>query len=367
MMAILTLQRRLRSAGRIRLGAKVATSNGRTRPDKLECFRFTSPDRGAIEAVAAEFGGNVQEWEGAPVGRQWEVFAEATTLDVIVPPTDIAFSQFFEDWTGGVCRKRCDGITNLLADEPCSCNPEKPECKPTTRLNVMLAALSGIGVWRAESKGWNSATELSGSIEVLKTMQARGTMGAMVPGKLMLEQRQSKSTDDSGKVITHNFATLVLDFNVSVASLVSGDRVPAVTPVPRPELPVPSVAEQVLAATTAERPPPRANAAAAVPRTGMKPRGLPTDASPADAPVSSTASPASLRKLMATCRGSDLVPDDDDARHEWAALALDHPVASFTDLSQPEVSRLIDIAAGKVPLIPDAPKVYADDDPERPF
>jgi hypothetical protein len=67
------------------------------------------------------------------------------------------------------------------------------------------------------------------------------------------------------------------------------------------------------------------------------------------------------------CRGSDLVPNDDEARHEWAALALDRPVSSFTDLTQEEVSRLIDIAAGKTPLIADAPKVYADDDPARPF
>jgi hypothetical protein len=372
MMPIVTLQRRLRSAGRIRLGAKVPTANGKSRPDKLASFRFTSPDRNAIEAVAEEFGGTVQQWEGAPVGTQWEVFAEAQSLDVVVPPTDIAFSQFFEDWTGGICRKRCDGVTNLIADEPCTCDPEKPDCRPTTRLNVMLAALSGIGVWRAESHGWNSASELSGSIEVLKAMQARGTMGAMVPGRLMLEQRQSKSTDASGKVQTFNFAVPVLDFNISVAALVSGERLPAVTPLARETPAIPSVAEQLLAATEAEPPPRRSNAAASIPRTGLKPRGLPTDLeepapSPSNGPTTGGASAASLRKLMAMCRGSDLVPNDDEARHEWAALALDRPVSSFTDLTQEEVSRLIDVAAGKTPLIADAPKVYADDDPMRPF
>ncbi len=371
MMAILTLQRRLRSAGRIRIGAKVATSSGKERPSKLDSFRFTSSDRGAVEAVASEYGGTVQQWAGAPVGTQWEVFADATSLDVVVPPTDIAFSQFFEDWTSGVCRKRCDGVTNLLADEPCTCDPEKPECKPTTRLNVMLASLDGIGVWRLESRGWNSAAELSGSMEVLKAMQARGSMGAMVPGRLMLEQRQSRSTDASGKVVTHNFAVPTLDFNVSVAAMVSGERMPAVATVPRETLPVPSVAQQLLAAAEATPSPRRSNAAAPIPRTGLKPRGLPTDAEaetpPPPARTSGGASAASLRKLMAMCRGNDLVPKDEDARHEWAALALDHPVSSFNDLTQSEVSQLIDIAAGKAPLIPDVLKVYADDDPERPF
>ena len=41
-MPIITVQRRLAEQGRIRLGQKVATSGGRTRPDKLDRFRFTS-------------------------------------------------------------------------------------------------------------------------------------------------------------------------------------------------------------------------------------------------------------------------------------------------------------------------------------
>ncbi len=45
---IIDLQRRLREVGRIRIGEKVATSNGRSRPSKLSTFRFTSRDRQVI-------------------------------------------------------------------------------------------------------------------------------------------------------------------------------------------------------------------------------------------------------------------------------------------------------------------------------
>ena len=40
MSPIISLQRRLREAGRIRLGEKVATKNGKTAPSTLSEFRF---------------------------------------------------------------------------------------------------------------------------------------------------------------------------------------------------------------------------------------------------------------------------------------------------------------------------------------
>src|SRR3990172_7696614 len=40
-------------------------------------------------------------------------------------------------------------------------------CKITTLLNVMLPRIPGLGVWRLESHGWNAATVLPGTLEVL--------------------------------------------------------------------------------------------------------------------------------------------------------------------------------------------------------
>ena len=382
-MPILTLQKRLRQAGRIRIGAKVATKNG-SRPSKLETFRITSADQSIIEAAAEIYGGDPQVWDGAAVGTQFEVYTKATEIDVIVPPSTIAFSQFLELWGGGGCLRRCDGVTNLLTDSPCICDQENPECRPTTRLNVILAALDGIGVFRLESHGHAAAAELGGSMEVLQIMQSHGI--SMVPGRLMLEQRQSKRLDEKGVPQTFNFVVPVLDFKVSIASLAAASvppqaRLSSVTPIQTETLATPSIAEQVLAAKTPKERAHRSNAAAALPSTGLKPRGMSAKPDIAteshdvgksekaqDDRTPGGASKRSLRRLLALINGNkDIVVDNDEDRHAWAEVALGYPVKSFNDLDQPAISKLNDIAEGKTPLIPDEPKQYETDDPQRTF
>lgn len=338
-MPIITMQKRLRQAGRIRIGAKVATKTGGSRPGKLDAFRFTSPDRSAIDAVADAFGGEAQPWDGAAVGSQWEVFTKTTEFDIIVPPTDIAFSQWYELWSGGGCQRRCDGVTNILNDSPCACDSTDPACKPTTRLNVILAAIEGIGVWRLESHGWNAAAELSGGIEVLKAIQVRN--GAMVPGKLMLEQRQSKSLDDKGKPQTFNYAVPVLDFKINVAEASQRPALP-VTPIHSELPPVPSVADQVQAAATPQERPRRANAAAPLPSTGLKPRGLST--TPEVTQDANAITQPQMRRLMALLNGKGI---GEDVRHGWASENLGRTVASFKDLTSEDAKRLMDVLEGK--------------------
>ena len=79
-MPIIDLQRRLREAGRIRIGEQVPTKdrdgNPTTRPGKLERFRFTSPDKASMLAIADLCGGEVRPWEAAPVGEQFELYAD---------------------------------------------------------------------------------------------------------------------------------------------------------------------------------------------------------------------------------------------------------------------------------------------------
>ena len=265
-MPIIDLQRRLREAGRIRIGAQVPTSNGGTRPSKLDKFRFTSPDKTSMLSIADLCGGEVRPWEGAPIGEQFELYADCKSLDVLVPPVTLAFSQWYELWSGGGCKRRCDGQTNVINDSPCACDPDNMECKPTTRLGVILTAIQGIGIWRLETHGWNAAQELNGAIEVLRVIQNRG---AMVPARLLLEQRQSKK---DGK--TYNFAVPVLDLNLSVAALTSGMATQAieshVTPIAA--IAAPSIREQVRVTETPVERPPRANAAAPLPATGIAPR-----------------------------------------------------------------------------------------------
>lgn len=365
MTPIIDLQRRLREAGRIRIGEKVATGNGRARPGKLDAFRFTSSDERSIRAIANLYGGEVQRWSDAPVGEQWEVFTSAKALDVIVPPVDLAFSQWMELWAGGGCVRRCDGQTNVIDNSPCVCDPDAPACKPTTRLGVMLTALEGIGMWRVELHGWNGAQELLGATEVLRSMQARGTM---VPARLLLEQRQSKR---DGK--TFNFAVPVLDLNLNVATMLGvpqGD-VPHVTPVPRLDAPL-TLAEQLAAVDAPERlkPSQRANAAAALPASGLKPRTV----QQADEPVVEADNAMALRRLRAMVKGNAYIAEVGEAA--WATAYLGRTVADLGNLSVEDIDALaalirsgaINSAASVTnPATPATPAVPTYNPNEEPF
>lgn len=285
-MGILDLQRRIAEVGRIRIGQQVSTGKGRgTRPSKLDTFRLTSPDKTRIEHAAHLYGGDVKPWE-APAGAQWEVITNTAVLPVIVPPSDMAFSQWYESWSGGGCQRRCDGLNESITQGPCLCDPEKRECSIHTRLSVMLRDLPGLGVWRIDTSGYYAGVELQGAVEVVQMAAGRGQM---LPASLRLEQRQIKRTGEGVK----RFAVPVLDIAVSPAQLLGGgdplDRgtlaiepaagVPSfdngprgnVTPVPDtvPERPTPPVSEQ--AKQTRERKP-RKNAAKPIPPTGLEPR-----------------------------------------------------------------------------------------------
>lgn len=373
-MPIIALQRRLREAGRIRIGEKVIGSNGKTRPAKIDRFRITSPDRLSMDAIAVEYGGEVRIWEGAAVGVQYELYTETTTMDVIVPPVDLAFSQFMELWSGGGCERRCDGQTNLITDKPCICDVESPDCKPTTRLGVILTAVSGIGMFRLEVHGWNAASELNGAIEVLRIVQ---NGGRMIPARLMLEQRQSKK---DGK--TFNYAVPVLDLNLSVAALTQAHGHPEiekshVTPIDASRSALPSVAEQI-AATPVQKPK-RANAAAVLPATGIKPppRGaaaVSVDEIHADAETGEVKEPAkpkasnkteggattgSMRRLMALLNGNPDMPSGSAEektkwRHDWAKdilfMSPSSPI-SYAKLDQEAINSLIKAAEGRPEIV----------------
>lgn len=297
-MTLLDIQRRIREAGRIRIGQQVPTSNGKTRPAKLDTFRLTSPDRRAIEQAAGMYGGRPEEWD-APAGRQWQVITEVDELDVIVPPSDMAFSQHYELWSGGGCQRRCDGVTEQLTDGPCLCDPDARECTPHTRLSVMLRELVGLGVWRLDTQGFYAAVELGGAVQVV---QAAAGAGVMLPARLRLEQRQIKRPGQP----TRNFAVPTLDVHVTPEqlfggqaggmSLTGGSQQPSgqlgsqtaalpqggepavepakLTPVPETvtERPAKSVQDQVADVAGQGAGVKRAGAAAPVPSTGLKPR-----------------------------------------------------------------------------------------------
>lgn len=201
-MPIADLQRSLTELGRIRLGKK--KENGK--PARLDTFRFTSPVQHLIEEIAALYGGEVAPWNGSGRGKQWETITTATIIPVFLPRQKI--DPWYEQWGKEVCMRRCDGIRDSIHDQPCDCTfsqAGKPNrCKPTTRLNVMLADVVGLGQWRVETHGIYAAGELSTLSNLLEGVQIP------LPGRLLLENRTSKQWDREEKKV------VVKDFNVPV-------------------------------------------------------------------------------------------------------------------------------------------------------
>ncbi|WP_030798882.1 hypothetical protein [Streptomyces sp. NRRL S-337] len=211
-MPILDLQQRIRELGRIRIGQKVPTSNGNTRPSKLNRFRLTSPSRELLDRVATQYGGTVAPWTPDGGAGQYEVITDATRMPILVPHQPV--SQYYELWSGGGCQRRCDGVTELLSDRPCPCgpDPQRRQCKPTTRLNVVLAEVPGVGVWRLESHGYYAALELPGVAELL------AKAGGYVPAFLGLEERTAKR---EGKTLRWMVPTI--DVDITPTALMSGE------------------------------------------------------------------------------------------------------------------------------------------------
>jgi hypothetical protein len=220
-MPILDLQLRQRELGRIRIGRKAA---GKSNPQKLDKFRFTSASGELIEHIAAMYGGTCEPWVNDGQS-QFEVFTAVNRLPILVPPQPI--SQWYEMWSGGGCQRRCDGQKNILAgDAACAC-PADPldraelaakgkACKPTTRLNVVLADIPGIGVWRLESHGYHSAVELPMVAEFLAQATEAGTY---LPAELALMPRSSKRPG----VGRREWLVPVIEVKTTPRALMAGD------------------------------------------------------------------------------------------------------------------------------------------------
>lgn len=327
-MPIIDLQRRLREIGRIRIGMQVPSEKGKMRPKKIDTFRLTSQDPEVLQAAAAIYGGKPQKWEGAPAGEQWELISEAAQLPIVIPPGGVAFSQYYELWSGGGCQRRCDGMSELISDGPCVCDPDERECKPHSRLSVMLRDLPGLGVWRLDTGGWYAAVELAGAVAFIEIAAAAGRM---LPARLRLEQRQIKREGEPIK----RFAVPVIDLDVTVASL-AGNLSPAapleagavvelqaprfspIDPAALPAAPQQSISEQV-SDVPQPRPskPKRANAAAPLPSTGHAPRG------------------EMSRGQLIAMRASEAGLSDDE-RHELISAVTRGRVSSSNDVSDDE-------------------------------
>jgi Recombination directionality factor-like len=234
---ITNLQASFREIGRIRMGHQVAAKGGK-RPDKLETFRLTSPSRDILERAAGVYGGKVEAWPDAPDGPEFQLTTESPTLDIVVPRGAALLTQWNEMWTAAGCVRRCDGVRELLTDSPCKCDPDPAvrnelaskgqNCKPTTRLSVVLPNLPDIGIWVLTSHGYYAAVELQGTANLL---EAAAAVGRLVPARLRIDQRSAKRP---GKPV-HHYGVPVIEVTSTMLELTGGalpSTVPALAPGP---------------------------------------------------------------------------------------------------------------------------------------
>lgn len=319
-MPLLDRQRQGVVLGAIRIGNQVPGRDGKMRPSKLTTFRLTSPDQHKITSAAEVYGGTPRPWEpGNNQPGQWEVITEADRMPVTVPPGSPVEQDYMLFGGRPVVRQRlCDGRIERMSGEPCKCPADLLQrrtraavgaaCKPTTRLQLILADLPGLGVWQLTSRGDSAADELAATAELIRQAAAAGTY---LPAVLRLEQRRSTG---SGEV--HQYAVPVLDIGASLTAIQSGafsTGLPAVT----------SGARTALTASQAELPPPPPPGPPAEPLP--PPVGAPTSAQALRdlaMAATTTAAVVELRKIGERNGWLDEYVDDDSGVSEPLDNAL---------------------------------------------
>ena len=250
-MSIVSLQKRARRLGEIRLGT---TKDGH--PVSLQTVRLTSVAKGLLVQAAELWGGKVEAWQpNERSSSRWSLITETSELPVVIPPQDADNISWYEHWGSGGLQRRCDGeqIVNREGDLPCVCDPDNRECNMVTRINLMLPDLPDVGVWLLSSTGWYAATELAMSMQlVIQTMQKTGLLPEAT---FAIEQREVKRPGEATKkfvVPTLRFADTLSTFLDSAPSLPAGvddggggDGTVHPLPAPVPITPEPETVEQL--------------------------------------------------------------------------------------------------------------------------
>jgi hypothetical protein len=203
-MPILDIQKRARELGRIRIGQVVPTTRrdgtAGTRPEKLDRFRLTSNSKPLLDKVAELYGGTVAEWQPQGGGaKAWEVVTNTARIPIMVPPQPI--TQWYEFWTAGGCKHRCDGQTNVLTDEPAT--PRTPSTSrpssgppPASTSSSATSRASACGAWSptASTPRWSSPTPRRSWLRPAATSTA-GSPSSLAPARPRSRQAERRDED----------------------------------------------------------------------------------------------------------------------------------------------------------------------------
>ncbi|SFY52109.1 recombination directionality factor [Streptomyces sp. F-1] len=195
------IQARAAEHGRLRTGYTQGN-----RPMRSSTWVVTSHSEEHVRTAAKLWGGEPEQW--SPLNStipQWRVITKAPAIEALITPGD-PLNQYNEMWSKGGCQRRCDGETELLSRQPCLCarqfgeewhlQPKGRVCSTTSRLNVMLPDLSGMGMWRAETHSFYAAQEWGGMVDMILA----GTNGqGFIPVTLRIEPRQRVANGETKK------------------------------------------------------------------------------------------------------------------------------------------------------------------------
>lgn len=233
------LDSRAPEAGRIRLGVKTGKAMR-----SLDTFRFTSPFKDCITALADLYGGEVKPWTDpkASPSSQWEVITNASEVEVFLPPNPV--STWYEMYSGAGLLRRCDGLACQVPQQtgpqqwepvetPCICTAKgNMECSPHTRLKVLLPNVPFRGIWRLETKGWNALKELPGMADLIRQLNESGSMVRVALG---IEKRTQMRPSGKRNFVTPTLTMLDTPFEIMTGKANINALAPA--PAPAPALP----------------------------------------------------------------------------------------------------------------------------------
>jgi hypothetical protein len=216
------IERRLPQAGRIRLGEKGAKG-----PKALAKFRFSSSDRTALVKIAELYGGEPKAWREPKTDDAFELYTEASEIEVVLPPD--CYTAAYELWGGAGLVRRCDGENCVVqvpgpdgpepVERPCVCEAKgEEECDPRQRLRVVLPEVRFFGVWRLDTNSWHAAQELPTMIEMIEMVDGGRHLTKAV---LRIEKRHRVLMTSKGPR-RKNYNVPCLGFAESIVGLAAG-------------------------------------------------------------------------------------------------------------------------------------------------
>lgn len=189
------IEPRLPEVGRIRLGTREVTKGGKVAPKESASLIFTSESKGTLSRLCRIVGGQVTPWQDGQ--EPWRLISTVSQLAVQVPP-QLMSDPSYELWSAAGLLRRCDGETcevpvetpdgPVIEQTPCQCSGANPECRPTSRLRVVIPQVPGVGVWILTTHSAIAASELAGQARLLRL----GNVSGLVPATVAIEHERTR-------------------------------------------------------------------------------------------------------------------------------------------------------------------------------